>query len=509
MKKILDNNLVLLIIVLIICIPVVAPFFKEGYFPTHDGEWAVVRLADMFRTLRDFQIPPRFSGALNFGYGYPLFNFAYPFPYYLGLLFYVGFHNFVLSIKTIFVASVFLSGIGMYLASNLLWRNRMAAVVSSVLYVYLPYRMVDLYVRGSIGESVAFALFPFIFYFSTKLFDTAFSRFSVVTLSILLGILVMTHNIMTILFLPVLLAFMIARILREKRFDVVQSFFLCIVLGAGLSVFFWVPALLEKGNILLSKIPIADRNLYFVDFKQLIFPSWGYGSPTGSDGFSYQLGPAHIAIIALIILVLGFSFVKTKFMLTPHKFYSTTLLAIYLVCLVMLFSITGVVWKTLPLLSEINYPWILLSQLGFITALSAGFLIGQGRYFKYAVIALCIVAVFLTLPYAKPKSFNNTPDQQYLTNEATTTSSSELMPLWVKEHPKSRYGEKVIVVSGNASISNLEYSSKKISFKYDAVTDPVFRINTIYYPGWKAYLDNEKVGINYDNAQGVMEIQGS
>src|SRR3990167_7163437 len=74
----------IILFLLIISLPVILPFFHQGYFPTHDGEWAVVRMAEMFREIRDHQFPARYSGYLNFGYGYPLFNFAYPFPYYLG-----------------------------------------------------------------------------------------------------------------------------------------------------------------------------------------------------------------------------------------------------------------------------------------------------------------------------------------------------------------------------------------------------------------------------------------
>src|SRR3989344_5590527 len=86
----------------LISIPILLPYFHAGYFPTHDGQWAVVRLADMYRTVKDLQIPARYSGYLNAGYGYPLFNFAYPFPYYVGLIpLSLGF-GFVGSIKILF-----------------------------------------------------------------------------------------------------------------------------------------------------------------------------------------------------------------------------------------------------------------------------------------------------------------------------------------------------------------------------------------------------------------------
>lgn len=92
-------------LVIAACVPAIIPYFHPGYFPTHDGEWAVVRLTDMFRTLRDFQFPARYSGNLNFGYGYPLFNFTYPLPYYLGVIFHLLGFGFVNTVKILFAGS--------------------------------------------------------------------------------------------------------------------------------------------------------------------------------------------------------------------------------------------------------------------------------------------------------------------------------------------------------------------------------------------------------------------
>lgn len=495
-------------VVLIICVPVIIPYLQQGYFPTHDGEWAVVRLADMFRTVRDFQFPPRYSGALNFGYGYPLFNFAYPFPYYLGIIFYFFFHSFLLSIKSIFVLSVFLSSLFMYFASAKIWNNRLAGITSAVLYVYLPYRMVDLYVRGSIGESLSMVLFPLIFYLSIRLFDRPFSRLNVILLSISIGILVMTHNIMTILFMPWLMFFVIARIIKEKNINVLQSFFLCVGIGGGLSFFFWFPALYEKGLIALSKLPIADRSLYFVNLYQVVIPSWGYAPPTEPNGFSYQLGVAHIIVVLITLLIIAAATIKSRLKLAPAKFYSLLFLLIYFSYFALMFSFTSIIWKTLPLLSEINYPWTILSQLGFIAPLLVGFLVIEGRVFKYAAIGLCIVAVSTTIIYARPVGYSNNPDQYYLTNEATTTSSDELMPIWVKEKPLQHFEDKIEVLQGSAIIKNSSYNSRQIKFDYEASSDTIFKINTIFYPGWKAYINGIETQIRQDDPTGTMLIEG-
>jgi hypothetical protein len=459
----------------------------------------------MFRELRDFQFPPRYSGALNFGYGYPLFNFTYPLPYYLGILFYIPFHSFVTGIKTLFALSVFLSAFFMYASSSELWKSRVAGIVSAILYIYLPYRMVDLYVRGSIGESISLAIFPLIFYLTLKLFSSPFSRSIVVLLSISVASLVLAHNIMTVLFFPVLITFTFSRIISEKRWDVLQTFSLSLLLGVGISFYFWFPALFEKGNILLSKIPIADRSLYFVQPLQLIIPSWGYAPPTEPGGFSYQLGIPQIFVVLISSVILLITIVKNKLKLTPAKLYSMFLLIIYFVCLALMFRVSSFVWK-LPLLNDINYPWTLLAPLGFLASLISGNLTYQAKYLRYSVFVLCAVSIILVLPYAKPSGFVDRGDNFYLTNEATTTSSQELMPLWVTNPPTEHFKDKVEVMGGDAKISNLVYNSKSLNFNYSSKAESIVQVNTIYYPGWKAYTTGEEIKINHINPKGVIQI---
>lgn len=514
MKKIL----LILIFSLFISIPVILPYFHNGYFPTHDGEWAVVRLGDMFRTLRDFQIPARYSGELNFGYGYPLFNFAYPLPYYLGIIPYVFGMGFVGSIKLLFAASVILSAFFMFLASRVLWKNNWAGIASALLYVYFPYRMVDLYVRGSIGESLSFVLFPLLFYLAIKL-TNKFSFLLVGGIAISAAALVMTHNIMTVLFIPIYIVFILVNsILKNNK--AIKPHFISIVLGLGLSAFFWIPAIFEKGNILLSKIPIADRDLYFVTFNQLIFPRWGYGIPTNSDGFSYQLGLVHISVIIIFTLFLLFLLIKNNNFLKDYSVKIALLLfAITLFYIFLLFKPSEFLWENLPLLSEINYPWIILGILGFLISLIAGFLCKQTSG-KYLLLILAIVSLVLVFPYAKPQRYINNPDSYYLTNEATTTSSNELMPLWVKKIPTKRPNEKLEIINGKGILGNLSFNSKQINFSVDALSQSIIRINTIYYPGWEATVAPvlsqgplynlamlPKSPISYDNGMGVMDIQ--
>ena len=503
MKKTIFFYFSAFVFAVLISIPLIIPYLHPGFFPTHDGQWAVVRLSDMFREIRDFQIPPRYSGNLNFGYGYPLFNFTYPLPYYLGLMVHFLGFGFVDSIKFLFAASVPLSAFFMFLASEKIWKNTWAGIISSVLYIYFPYRLVDLFVRGSIGESIAFVFFPIILYCLSHLIENPRSVGFKIIGTISYALLILSHNIMAVLFTLSLVVFFTGNFVLRK-YKILKVFLFVGFFGYVLSAFFWIPALLEKHNIALSKIPIADRNLYFVSIKQLLFSPWGYGVPTDKlHGFTYQLGWPFFIVIFLAIGVFVYK-IYTKDKFVRDQIIAISLLLGSAALSFFLFSPSSLLWK-LPFLSEINYPWTMLSQLGLLLSLLAGYLT-KFKYTKALVFSALVVALFLYIPQAKPASFIDKGDSYYFTNDATTTSSNELMPIWVKKLPFERLSSKVEIVKGQGSIENITYNSKLTSFTAELAGSGIVRLNTIYYPGWEVLVNDRRQKISYDNEKGVMDI---
>jgi hypothetical protein len=174
----------------------------------------------------------------------------------------------------------------------------------------------------------------------------------------------------------------------------------------------------------------------------------------------------------------------------------------------LLFKSSEFLWENIPLLLEINYPWIILGILGFLISLLAGSLCAH-VIGKYAVVILGIVSMIVVIPYAKPQHYVNKEDGYYLTNEATTTSSNELTPLWVMEMPTKRAENKVEVVEGSADLKDVSFDSKRIDFSVNASSQSLVRINTIFYPGWKATIDNKDTAISYANEKGAMDIHVS
>jgi len=506
MKKNILHSLLLGLVLIGIAVPLLIPYFHPGYFPTHDGEWAVVRLGDMFRSIRDHQFPVRYSGNLDFAYGYPLFNFAYPAPYYLGILFHFFRFGFVDTIKLLFAVSIVISSFAIYFLSKELWQSKAAGVISAVLYLYYPYRIVDLYARGSLGESLAFALFPIILLCASRIFEKRYT-YSFFALGVIsYSLLIMTHNIMALLFTPILFIFLTMKVFAAKRKGYFKALSF-VLLSFGISSFFWLPALLEKSLIRLSVIPIADRSIYFVTLSQLVMPKWGYGLPNQPGGFTYQLG---IGTLFVFLITLGFLLYSIFLKKNLFRTFSFQLAAVFslitAVALLLMFSFSSLFWQAMPLLREINYPWTLLGVIGLLISLLGGFLWRGSRGIRYCVVFFALLAVAFTLPYAQPQSYFDKGDSYYLTNEATTTSSNEYTPLWVKQEPIKRWDQKVEITTGSGNITGVLFNSHSGSFTFEGTAASNVRVNTIYWPGWKVFVDKKEVQIDYNNPKGVIEF---
>lgn len=229
----MQKNLSKIILLLVLIAPVVIPLLSPGFFVSDDGDWMVIRLSAFHQTLRTGQFPVRFLERLNHNLGYPVTNFLYPLPFYLGEAVHLLGVDFVTSVKILFIASFVFGAIFMYLYAGL---------VAAVVYTYFPYRLFDVYKRGSLGEAMAFIFLPLIFYF--------IDRKKIVFAAIATAALITSHNVIAFIFLPVI--FIYSRNLK------------LVFLALLLSAFFWLPALYDLQFTKASVTQVADFSKYFL-----------------------------------------------------------------------------------------------------------------------------------------------------------------------------------------------------------------------------------------------------
>lgn len=476
-----------LLLFIVLIFPLCMPFLERGYFPTHDGEWAVIRLAEMHREIREGQIPPRWSSYLNHGYGYPLFLFTYPLPYYIGEAVNIVGFSLVDSIKAVFILSIIVSGIGMWFLARQLWDEK-AAWVATTFYLYAPYRLANLYIRGSIGESLILALFPLLFLFFYKL-KYSKNPALIVMNAVLVAILIQTHNALSILFLPFLglwILYLFGG--ADKRF-LIKSW-MAAGLGFLLSIYFWLPVLIEKKFIQLAQTPLANKFEHFLSISDLISRSWDF-----SIRPPFQLGIVHISLIVLFCLSFAFNQKNLK----TRLFF----IGITLISLLMVFPLSYALWQ-LPVIKEVDFPWRMLGVSIFLVSLVGAVFITQFKK-TWLTLLLIVLVIMSSITMIRTQNRFEKEDGYYETNDATTTSADELMPIWFTLKSGQRPSKVLTVEDQDTQVNILSNRTTLLKLNIDSTRTQTLTLHQAYFPGWRAQKNLDEIPIVPD-ANGLVAM---
>lgn len=501
MKKFLSDNWEILVVIAL-ALATAWPIFMPGYFSHHD-DLQVIRIFEMRKCFADGQIPCRWVPDMGYGNGFPLFNYYSATPYYLGaflsyILGYIG------SAKVLFFIPILVGGLGMYLLAKELF-GKTPGLVPAALYIFLPYRALDTYVRGAVAESFALAIVPFIFYFVLKLAKSP-SLWNFLGLTLSLFTLLTSHNIMSIFFIPILMIWAGYWLIINK-FNNFKQVILAFILAFGLSAFFIIPAYFEKDLVQVDTLTIShlDYRVHFVAIKQLLERFWSYGASVqgSNDGISFQIGWPHVVLVTSAIL----------FLRNPIAIF---LFVIFAVSVFMTHNKSAFIWEAVPILKYVQFPWRFLAVVGFSASLIGGFFAKK----KALAALIIIITVLLNFSYFKPEKFYpNLTDSDKLTGE-----------LWEKQErggildylPKTASEPKVpaenlpIVRFGEAEVMNFVNKSNAWEFKAKVKTDSLIEVPVFDFPDWQIKVGEQvyphKTGIigriTLDISPGEYSIKG-
>ena len=151
-----------ILLVVVFSLFTIGPLLQPGYFwDAHDARHSVYFLFEFDRGIQDGILYPRWQPDFAFGYGYPFFNIYGPLATYAGEVFHLLGAGFTDSVKIVFSLAVIASGLAMYGFVKRVF-GRQAGLVAAVAYMVIPYRLVDMYVRAALAESVAYVFVPLV-----------------------------------------------------------------------------------------------------------------------------------------------------------------------------------------------------------------------------------------------------------------------------------------------------------------------------------------------------------
>jgi len=426
----------LLLIVFGLLIYAVFPLLKYDFFESHDAFFHLIRLAEFDKAIKSGQIPPRWAPSLANGLGAPVFNYFYPLVYYLGEAFHLVGLSLSWSIRSIFVFGFFL---GFLLTFLLLKRhfNRSVSFFGAFFYVFAPYTFTNIYVRGNLPEFLALMILPGIFYFGEEaVLGTRSAPVKTFFFSLSLAFLTMAHNIVALLGLSWFLFYLLLTSGRKIKTIIVP-----ILLGLGLSAFFWAPALLETRLVHISAERVFNWWDHFPTISQLTYSPWQYGVslPGPGDTMSFQIGLPHLFLSLSALALVAINLAKRKIRLSLTKLTPLWFFIISSLAFVFLMNYrSSFLWQTVPFLSRVQFPWRLLGFLNLCLVFLITFLFSKilaakrDNYWANATILLFLIISFSFYRFF-PKISQPLSEEKVLSSpEAaqTTTNANEILPIW-------------------------------------------------------------------------------
>jgi hypothetical protein len=421
----------------------VQPFTRSQMLLSDDAALHLYRIIVLDHSLRyDHPIYPRFSSALAYGYGAPLFNYFSPFAYYLPRTLHLFGMSFVSAWLAAMVVYLWIAALGAFLLGRTL-TNIIGGFVAAVAYLYSPYLLYDAVSRGTITEVAGLAVLPFVLYALTRLARApSLSSFSLAVISY--SIFIPLHNIITLhgsLLIFVYGLFLVVASTRPLRTTALLAS--TGLLSVGMTGFFWLPALGETQWI---KLPAITAQLSHLDVtRHLRDLSEVLAVPAPVDPHQQQAPiPITVSWPALLTALLG-SLCALKLKLQRAHFLFWGSVAAF--TLFMNTPASAWVWQHVPLMHYTQFAWrilgitsIALAALCALSVYAISELIPRSHFRTLLAYALIMGFVLYALPFTyRPTQLINGSDvlsaqrHERLRSEVALSSYGEYLPLWTAD----------------------------------------------------------------------------
>jgi hypothetical protein len=467
------------LLIILLSIPTFSQMLRVGIFSMQDFHF--FRLVEFDKCIRDLQIPCRWASDSGAGFGEPLFNFYGQLVYTFGELIHGLTFSLIDSLKITFIFSLVASAISIFFLSRKIWKSNWAGILSAVIYLYAPYRAVDVWVRGALPEAFSFVFFPLIILQLENYLESRKKR-HLLMFSLFFAFLILNHNLSVILFAPFLIVWIIFRFLQTKEIKPFLWLGVAGIFSLVISAFYILPVIFESKFIDINSTTLTyyDWRANFVTIYQLFISRfWGYGGSTwgSGDGLSLSLGQLQY----LTPMITGVIILSRK-KLTRENMTFFVLVLIGIFALFLTHNKSTFIWNTLSFMKYIQFPWRFLSTSIFALALASGKIVGEIKKRHYVIlIGIIVITIAVNFQFFKPDIWYKVNDFDLehgpKWTEATFSSLSDYWPIYGKLPNKEAFTEsndlKLISKKSNSQTFEIKTFGKEIEF-------PV-----AYFPGWE------------------------
>ncbi len=360
---------------LVIILMASIPLFNNYLIRGHDIYFHLMRIEGLAQGLRAGEFPVRIQPAWYDGYGYAVSVFYSDlFLYPAALLRLLG-----ISLQDAYKVYVVLCNIATALISGYcfgkIFRKREIGVFGSCLYTLAPYRLVNLYTRGALGEYTGMIFWPLLIYACVLLLNEDRNKVQLQKGAVFMGVsmagMLQSHMLTAEIACMVLLLLVVAYCRRIFHKEVILAGCGAVAAALGLSAWFLIPFLdymlfgrFNINSIRNNDIMIQRQGIFlsqvFAIFDNAVGQSLDSGAGTAGD-FTQGIGLSLMLSVIILMLLCIRGYLKQE----ERRNKQITITAVGLGVLMVAMSTLYFPWDRLSRISricryiivKIQFPW--------------------------------------------------------------------------------------------------------------------------------------------------------
>lgn len=515
-KKIVDI-LKLLIAILGISIFAIYPYLNNRIFYAHDLPYHLNRIISIAENVKngDFLSLIHSRVLNNLGYANGIF---YPqlFMYLPAIIMLItGIH--VLTVYKLFLIIItFFTFLSMYYCVKNIFRQKSIAFLSGLLYIFSLYRLTNIYVRGAMGELLAFIFIPIIIYGLYEILFADNKKWWIIVFGI--AGLAYSHLLSFVFIIPLIVLICILnidKIFKDKK--ILKNLCLAAFVSILITIAFFGPMLEQKisyrfhidNNTVDSPQELENRaNSLSMTFSSKVIGGYATNSSEDAGCMSEGIGIILIICAGIFILRKNLNYKENRFEIQ-----------LYIIGLITWLATTKLFpWDKLNYINIIQFPFRLNVFPCVIFSIVGANSIYEIFNHKTEIIKVICIFIILFNSYILDETDINFNSVRFSTYESLIQgvdqeiASKEYLP----EETDLEELEDCTLYNINDKERKINFSQtgNKIEFEYEpSELDMQINIPLLYYKGYVAEIEKEngeteKLEVSKNKDNGFVLVEG-
>jgi hypothetical protein len=471
------------------------PFFFLGTPSGHDVEFHLYSWLEVLSQWKLGIVYPRWAALANFAYGEPRFIFYPPASWTLGAAL-SAISPWTLAASIYIWLALLAAGVSMFLLARQ-WLDRRDATFAAVLYAVNPYHLVIVYWRSAFAELLASSLLPLLLLLLLRADEKG--RRVTVYLALLLASawLINAPAAVMIHYSLALLVLVVAWQRRSPRVLLVGI--VAAVLGAALAAVYLLPAIYEQKWITIAQAVSAGSRPQ---------DSFLFIHTTDADHDAFNHLISWIAVGEILLTLAAAWAARGWRSRNRTLWYSLVVWAA--ACSVLMLSITNALWRILPKLQYMQFPWRWMLCLGIPFTLLT--VLGLRRWTVRVAFYLALLGVLaFGWHHFQPPWWDNVGDLREMQDNMAAGDGyegvDEYTPVGADPSSVSKDARRVMVDGpAHAAIHVSQWTPEFKGFTAEMSAPDHLALRLFNYPAWRVKVNGRKVQPGTREGTGQMLI---